>query len=77
MTLARGKQVVLVYPKDADKHRLQDLIAVNVQIPSSKIDQDGLGIPFYSPRSRVPFDVAETIYHCCVQAKPESMNPLL
>ncbi len=81
MTLARGKQVVLVRPKDADKHRLQDLIAVNFQIPSSKTDQDGLGIPFYSPRlrvsERVAFDVAETIYHWCALAKPEGMNPIL
>jgi len=81
VSLARGKQVVLVRPKDADKHRLKDLIAVNFQIPSSKTDQDGLGIPFYSPRlrvsERVAFDVAETIYHWCALAKPEGMNPLL
>ena len=82
MTLVRGKQGALVRPKDADKHGLQDLIAVNFQIPSSRSDQDGLGIPFYSPprlraSERVAFDVAETIYHWCVLAKPEGMNPLL
>jgi len=72
VSLARGKQVVLVRPKDADKHRLKDLIAVNFQIPSSKTDQDGLGIPFYSPRlrvsERVAFDVAETAHLSLVRA---------
>ena len=50
---ARGRQMVLVRPMDAHKQKLQDLIAVDFQIPSSKTDQAGLGIPFYSPRLRV------------------------
>ena len=64
---ARGRQIVLVRPMDAHRHKLQDLIAVNFQIPSSETDQAGLGIPFYSPRLRVgkkvAFDVVETIYN--------------
>jgi len=78
---AKGKQMVLVRPMDAHKHKLQDLIAVDFQIPSSKTDQAGLGIPFYSPRlkvgKKVAFDVVETIYNWSVLARPAGLNPFL
>ena len=56
------------------KHKLRDRIAVDFQIPSSKTDQAGLGIPFYSPWLRVgkkvAFDVVKTIYNWSGLARP-------
>jgi len=58
---AIGRQIVFVRHIDAHKHKLQDLIAVDFQMPSSMTDQAGLGFRFYSPRragKKVAFDIS-------------------
>ena len=68
-----------ILPEDIHNYKLQDVIAVDFLIPSSKCDDEGL--PFHIDRTPVShecaFDTVEAMFDWACLSKPAGTNPFL
>ena len=70
-----------VPPVEVHLHSIDNLVAMDFIVPSSKMDQEGNGIPFHVPRmkvsSLVAFDIVKTAYQWSYCARPTGLSPFL
>ena len=70
-----------VPPAEVHLHSIDNLVAMDFIVPSSKTDQEGNGIPFHVPRmkvsSSVAFDLVKTAYQWSYCARPSGLSPFL
>ena len=70
-----------VPPVGVHFHSINNLVAMNFIVPSSKMDQEGNGIPFHVPRikvsSSVAFDMVKQVYQWMNCARTTGLIPFL